>query len=292
MPRSMTGFGAAQSVEGGCRYGVEIRSVNGRFLKCVPRVPDDLHGLEPEIERAVGEVLRRGSVTVTVRLTDESAKAAVPINVAALEQYVTQLQPLATKFSHRLDIASLIHLPGVISAEAGDSHLEVAKPVVLDLVAEAVRQVDSMRLHEGTSLATDIASHLEKIKSQLDRIHARAPQVVEAYQQRLRQRMESLLAEVDADVRQEDLLREVALFAERTDIAEELARLSAHLDQFRELLGNETDLVGRTLDFLCQEMLREANTIGSKCLDTEVARCVVEVKGAVDRVKEQVQNLE
>lgn len=287
----MTGFGAAQAVEGGCRYSVEIRSVNGRFLKCVPRVPDDLHGLEPEIERTVAGVLRRGSVTATVRLTDESAKAAVPINVAALEQYIAQLQPLATK-SHPIDIASLIHLPGVISAEASDSHLQAAKPIVLGLVAEAVTQVDAMRTHEGAALAADISAHLDKIQAQLDRIHGRAPQVVEAYQQRLRQRMESLLAEVNAEVRDEDLLREVAVFAERTDIAEELARLSAHLNQFRELLGNETELVGRTLDFLCQEMLREANTIGSKCLDSEVARCVVEVKGAVDRVKEQVQNLE
>ncbi|MDP6986995.1 MAG: YicC/YloC family endoribonuclease [Phycisphaerales bacterium] len=291
MPRSMTGFGASQSVQGGCRYGVEIRSVNGRFLKCVPRVSDDLHGLEPEIERAVGDVLRRGSVTVTVRFTDESARAAVPINIAALEQYVAQLQPLATK-TNPLDITSLIHLPGVIAAEAGDSHLEAARPVVLGLVTEAVKQVDAMRVREGAALAADISSHLDKIKSQLDRIHTRAPQVVEAYQQRLRQRMESLLAEAETEVRSEDVLREVAVFAERTDIAEELARLTAHLDQFQDLLQTETDLVGRTLDFLCQEMLREANTIGSKCLDSEVARCVVVLKGSVDRVKEQVQNLE
>jgi uncharacterized protein (TIGR00255 family) len=287
----MTGFGASQSVQGGCRYGVEIRSVNGRFLKCVPRVSDDLHGLEPEIERAVGDVLRRGSVTVTVRFTDESARAAVPINIAALEQYVAQLQPLATK-TNPLDITSLIHLPGVIAAEAGDSHLEAARPVVLGLVTEAVKQVDAMRVREGAALAADISSHLDKIKSQLDRIHTRAPQVVEAYQQRLRQRMESLLAEAETEVRSEDVLREVAVFAERTDIAEELARLTAHLDQFQDLLQTETDLVGRTLDFLCQEMLREANTIGSKCLDSEVARCVVVLKGSVDRVKEQVQNLE
>jgi uncharacterized protein (TIGR00255 family) len=288
----MTGFGTAQSVEGGCRYGVEVRSVNGRFLKCVPRLPDELHGLEPEIERAIGEVLRRGSVTVSVRFVDESAMAAAPINVAALQRYIEQIEPLINGPSHCLDIASLVSLPGVIAAEAGDSHLESARLVVLGLVAEAVKQVESMRVREGAALAVDISSHLDTIQTRLDRIHARAPQVVEAYQQRLRQRMESLLAEVEANVRQEDLLREVAVFAERTDIAEELARLAAHIDQFRELLGSEIDLVGRTLDFLCQEMLREANTIGSKCLDTEVARCVVEVKGSVDRVKEQVQNLE
>jgi len=288
----MTGFGAAQLVDEGCRYGVEIRSVNGRFLKCVPRLPDQLYGLEPEIERAVGGVLRRGSVTVTVRFSDESAKAAVPINAAALQRYIEQLEPLVTAEHHRLDLGSLLSLPGVITAEAGDAHLDSAKPIVLGLVTEAVKQVEAMRLHEGAALAADISSNLDTIQSQVKRIDARAPQVVEAYQQRLRQRMEALLSEVQAEVRQEDLLREVAVFAERTDIAEELARLNAHLEQFSELLSNDTDLVGRTLDFLCQEMLREANTIGSKCLDSDVARCVVEVKGAVDRVKEQVQNLE
>ena len=288
----MTGFGAAHSVEGGCRYSVEMRSVNGRFLKCVPRVPDELHGLEPEIEKVVGATLQRGSVTVSVRFVDESDQAAVSINTAALEQYVAQLQPLATKFSERIDIASLLGLPGVIAADASTSHLETARPIVLGLVADAVAQVDSMRVHEGAALVADINEHLAAIHGSLNQISVRAPQVVEDYQIRLRERMESLLAEVKAEVRQEDLLREVAVFAERTDIAEELSRLAAHLDQFRELLAKDSDLIGRTLDFLCQEMLREANTIGSKCLDSEVARCVVEVKGAVDRVKEQVQNLE
>ncbi|MBT5658334.1 MAG: YicC family protein [Phycisphaerae bacterium] len=292
MPRSMTGFGEAQSVKDGRRYSVEVRAVNGRFLKCVPRVSDDLHGIESDIEKVVGSILRRGSVTVSVRCIEESAGAAATINLAALEQYIVQVQPLATKFSHHIDIASLLSLPGVVSTESDGSGVESAKPFILELVAEAIGQVDTMRRHEGAALAADISSHLDKIQSHVDHIQGLAPRVIEAYQQRLRQRMESLLAEVEAEFRQEDLLREVAVFAERTDIAEELSRLSAHLVQFRELLTNDNELIGRTLDFLCQEMLREANTIGSKCLDSDVARYVVEVKGAVDRVKEQVQNLE
>ncbi len=288
----MTGFGAAHSVENGRRLGVEVRSVNGRFLKCVPRVPDELHGLESDIEQEVGRHLRRGSVTVTVRCVDESAQAAMPINVAALERYVEQLSPLAESGAVQVDLASLITLPGVLTTEPDDSLLEAAGPVVIGLVTEACTLVDAMRRREGAALADEIETHLAMIESHVAAINNRAPQVVDAFQARLRQRMETLLAEVGADVRQEDLLREVAVFAERSDITEELSRLSAHIDQFRELLSNDADLVGRTMDFLSQEMLREANTIGSKCLDSEVGRLIVEVKGAVDRVKEQVQNLE
>ena len=292
MPRSMTGFGAAQFVEHGRRYGVEIRSVNGRFLKCVSRVPDELHGLEPEIEQEVGRHLGRGSVTVSVRFVDQSAQAALPINFAALKRYVDQLSPLAELDHCRIDVSSLVHLPGVLSSEPDETFLEEARPVVLKLVAEACGLVDGMRTREGKALAEEIETHLAKIELHITSIHVRAPQVIEAFQARLRQRMEALLAEVGGESRDEDLLREVAVFAERSDITEEIARLAAHIDQFRELLCSDTDLVGRTLDFLSQEMLREANTIGSKCLDTEVGRAIVEVKGSVDRVKEQVQNLE
>ena len=292
MPRSMTGFGVAQFVEHGRRYGVEIRSVNGRFLKCVSRVPDELHGLEPEIEQEVGRHFARGSVTVSVRVVDQSAQAALPINIAALERYVEQLSPLAERDHCRIDISGLVHLPGVLSSEPDESFLEEARPVVLKLVAEACGLVDGMRIREGKALAEEIETHLAKIESHIAAIHAKAPQVVEAFQARLRQRMEALLADVGGEARDEDLLREVAVFAERSDITEEIARLSAHIDQFREMLCSDTTLIGRTLDFLSQELLREANTIGSKCFDTEVGRAIVEVKGSVDRVKEQVQNLE
>jgi uncharacterized protein (TIGR00255 family) len=288
----MTGFGAAHSVDNGRRFGVEVRSVNGRFLKCVPRVPDELRGLESDIEQEVGRHLRRGSVTVTVRCVDESAQAAMPVNVAALRRYVEQLVPLTEDGKVQIDLSSLVTLPGVLTSEPDDSLLEAAGPVVLSLVTEACGLVDSMRMREGAALVTEIEGHLSMIESHVDAISERAPQVVDAFQTRLRQRMEKLLSEVGADVRQEDLLREVAVFAERSDITEELSRLAAHLEQFRDLLSNDTDLVGRTMDFLSQEMLREANTIGSKCLDSEVGRRIVEVKGAVDRVKEQVQNLE
>jgi uncharacterized protein (TIGR00255 family) len=150
-----------------------------------------------------------------------------------------------------------------------------------------------MRIHEGETLRADLVSHLETIQSNLREIATRAPDVVEGYQKRLRQRMESLLQEVGRAVEEHDLLREVAVFAERSDIAEEISRLQGHVDQFKAIMADDDNqLAGRTLDFLAQEMLREANTIGSKCLDGEISHRIVEAKGAIDRVKEQVQNIQ
>jgi len=150
-----------------------------------------------------------------------------------------------------------------------------------------------MRRREGQTLEADLESQLVNIAVHLSHIKDRAPQMVTEYQTRLRQRMESLFAEVGANVTEQDTFREVAIFAEKTDIAEEISRLNGHLEQFRELVGRpEDEPIGRTLDFLAQEMLRESNTIASKCVDGETSRRIVEIKGAVDRIKEQVQNAE
>ena len=285
----MTGFGAAQATKDGCRIGVEIRSVNGRYLKCVTRLPDELLGLEPMIERAVSAVLSRGTVTVNIRFVDSSAAAATEINVAALERYVEQLRPLV---GDQINAAGLLGLPGVMAQNSAGSRRDDVGEAVERLVTDAVTQVAEMRQREGDATAADITQCLDAIATRVVGIRSRAPEVVKAYEARLRQRMEQLLCEVEAEVRPEDLLREVAVFAERSDITEEVARLDGHLAQFREILDRQGELVGRTLDFLSQEMLREANTIGSKCLDSDVGRMIVEIKGHVDRVKEQVQNLE
>ena len=149
-----------------------------------------------------------------------------------------------------------------------------------------------MRRREGETLLADLQSILVEIREGLDVIRERAPQVIKDYEDRLKQRMESLLATVGSSAGQEDVLREVAIFAEKSDIAEEVSRLAGHLEQFTELItSSNEDPVGRTLDFLTQEMLRETNTIGSKCLDAEVSRRIVLIKGSIDRLKEQVQNI-
>jgi uncharacterized protein (TIGR00255 family) len=150
-----------------------------------------------------------------------------------------------------------------------------------------------MRTREGDMLLAELRKYCSLIADHLRVVKEHAPIMVELFQQRLRQRMEALLAESGAAVREEDLLREVAVFAERSDIAEEVSRLQGHIDQFSDLIDRERgEPIGRTLDFLAQEMLREANTIGSKCLDVEISRRIVEIKGTIDRIKEQVQNVE
>ena len=177
--------------------------------------------------------------------------------------------------------------------DTGADLLARVRDDVLALTQKACDGVMEMRVREGVSIEADVRGQLEVISDHLSQIADRSGEVVDAYQSRLRQRMETLLADSGCEVRDEDLLREVAVFAERSDVAEEVSRLRSHVGQFEDLVGGDGgEPIGRTLDFLAQEMLREANTIGSKCLDGDMSRRVVEIKGAIDRIKEQVQNVE
>lgn len=295
MIRSMTGFGGAAREESGRRFSVEIRSVNARYFKVQVRLPDELAALEADLERLLSHRLSRGSVSVTVKFSDRSADAAAAVNVAAVARYIEQLMALpgAGDPAFRIDAATLLTLPGALDEATGGDLLEEARPIIETLVIDAADEMIAMREREGEALHADLLSHVTEIGRNLAEVAERAPVVVELFQARLRQRMDSLLKESGVSARDEDLLREVAVFAERSDIAEEINRLGGHLVQFRDLLAADgSKPVGRTMDFLAQEMLREANTIGSKCLDVEVGRRIVEVKGAIDRLKEQVQNVE
>ena len=290
MLRSMTGFGTASRRDDGMSCLVEIRSVNNRYLKPHVRLPDQLQGLEADIDAALSRRLTRGSVTVTVKYSDTSATAAASINTEALAAYIEQLRSIDAS---PVDPSNLHSLPGIVVSDTGIDLMERIGSVVMELVAEACDGVLAMRTREGAAVQEDIEQHLNRIEEHLGNVETRAPHIVEEYQKRLHQRMSALLSDVGKSVRDDDLLREVAVFAERADIAEEIARLKGHLQQFRDLLGDaDGEPMGRTLDFLSQEMLREANTIASKCLDGEVSRRVVEIKGSIDRVKEQVQNVE
>ncbi|MEM7227857.1 MAG: YicC/YloC family endoribonuclease [Planctomycetota bacterium] len=296
MIRSMTGFGSASTQVNGAHYVVEVRALNNKYFKSQSRLPDELQGLEAELDGMLARRLNRGTVVLTVRLTDMSADAAAPINTEALQRYVEQLwtvRGIGEDGIVRIDLADLMQLPGVMVSETGTERLEEARGVLKDLVAEACDRLVAMRIREGQTLHDDLTKHCEQIGEHLGVVFARVPQIVELYQDRLRQRMESLFAEAGLSVRDEDLVREVAIFAEKSDVAEEISRLKGHLAQFREIIDNDDEEPsGRTLDFLSQEMLREANTIGSKSLDVDIARHIVEIKGAIDRIKEQVQNVE
>jgi uncharacterized protein (TIGR00255 family) len=295
MIRSMTGFGSASANADGAHFSVEVRSVNNRYFKSQVRLPDELQGLEGEIESALAKRLSRGSIVVTVRYADTSANAASQINASAVQRYLEQLLaiPGLAHGSARIDIAALLALPGVVINDSQEARIEQARKVLLRLVGEACDKVLVMRTREGESLLADFHKHCALIDQHLAVVRERVPVTVQMYQDRLRQRMTALLAESGHAVREEDMLREVAVFAERSDIAEEVARLQGHLQQFESIINADgDDPAGRTLDFLSQELLREANTIGSKCLDVEISRRIVEIKGAIDRIKEQAQNVE
>jgi uncharacterized protein (TIGR00255 family) len=290
---SMTGFGDATAERDGTHYAVEIRSLNNRFFKPVIKLPENVSGLEPELESMLRERLGRGSITYILKMRSDTAEAAYHLNTAALKNYLEQLQEV--KGLDRLvqiDLASLVQLPGVCQ-EPRDEGDEIEKHggVIRELTVKAVQKLDVMRRREGEALFKELMKHVALIRSNLAQIAKLAPNVVEDYHRRLKQRVEALLAKAEIQVNPVDLIKEVAVFAERADIAEEIQRLGSHMTAFEQGC-REGEHAGRKLDFIAQEMLREANTIASKANDAEIARLIVEIKGAIDRLKEQVQNVE
>lgn len=290
---SMTGFGDATAENDGTHYAVEIRSLNNRYFKPTIKLPDNVSGLEPELETMLREQLGRGSITYILKMRTDSAEAAYHINTQALRAYLEQLQQVKglDRLVH-IDLASLVQLPGVCQ-EPRDETDEIKRhgPTVRELSQIAIARLIEMRQREGQSLMNDLMKHNSVIAESLAEIAKRAPFVIDDYHKRLSQRVNQLLSKAELQVNQADLLKEVAVFAERADISEEIQRLNTHLQAF-EHACRQDEHGGRKLDFITQEMLREANTIASKGNDAQIARHIVEIKGAIDRLKEQVQNVE
>jgi len=290
---SMTGFGDASGEQNGTHYAVEIRSLNNRFFKATIKLPENVSGLEPELESFLRQHLGRGSITYVLKMRSETAEAAYRVNIPALRAYIRQLDALRDVASlGPIDPTALLALPGVCQ-EPRDEADEIARhgPIIRRLTAEAVEKVHAMRQREGQALFDDLMNHAGIIAEHLEQIRQRAPLVLADYHRKLVQRVNELVNSAELKVSEADLLREVAVFAERSDISEEIQRLGAHLEAF-EHTCRTGEHAGRKLDFIAQEMLREANTISSKANDADIARHIVEIKGAIDRLKEQVQNVE
>jgi uncharacterized protein (TIGR00255 family) len=296
MIRSMTGFGDAAAKTDGVSYHVELRSVNNRYFKASLRLPEAVAALEAEMEMVLRRKLYRGSIVLTVKLKIEGELAASRVNDEALLAYLEHLETIQSRLTtqeSRIDLTQLLTLPGVLQPSQDEITLmERARPVLTKLVDEAADRLLAMRSAEGRAVADDLLGQLALIRQRMNLIGGRAPAVIEEYHHRLRGRVEELLARAELKFGEVDLIREVALYAERSDISEELSRMAGHLDQFAHVVEAKDDAVGRTLDFIAQEMLREANTIASKSNDTTISRAIVEVKAAIDRIKEQVQNVE
>ncbi len=288
---SMTGYGEVQRSVDGVSYALELRSLNNRYFKASIKLPEHLSVFEPEVEKQLRERLTRGTVSYSLRVRDTRASAAQEVNVAALQSYVDQLAMVKPNAAVRVDIGAMLELPGVIQPpEITEKEYERLGKLVEAMTVEGLDKLMEMRRTEGEALRDDLLKQCESIRSHLGAVQQRSPAVLEEYHQRLLNRTNDLLSNSTLELKLDDLRREVALYAERSDINEEISRLSSHLDQFAKFCNGD-EAAGRKLEFLAQETLREANTIGSKSNDADIAYHVVEIKGAIDRLKEQVQNV-
>jgi uncharacterized protein (TIGR00255 family) len=294
MIRSMTGFGAADGVVGGGRVSVEVRSVNHRFFSPSIKLPNVLTRWETEVREALRRGVSRGHVTLSARFDrEESDSLAAPIDEARFATYVRQLRDLQSRFglADRVDVATVLRMPEVYSGATREELPADAGTQLQQIVELAVAALLDMRRTEGARMVEFLDARLAIIESALDRIAVRAPMRVSEQRDRLRNAVRELAGGVAID--ETRLAQEIALLADRLDVAEELSRFRAHIAAFRGALASpQPDGVGKRLGFLLQEMLREANTTGSKGNDAAIVSDVLLVKEELERMREQVENLE
>jgi len=292
MIRSMTGYGEAQYHQGDLTLTLELRSLNNRYFKANIKLPEYLSAFEAEVEKLLKARISRGSVNYTLRTRYSGPEAAMEINTAVVESYLSQLNLLSVSDNVRIDLGAILALPGVCQApEINEAELERQWDIVKNLTDQATNHMIEMRQLEGRALREDLQKQCHQIRQHLKTVSSRAPEVVKDYHQKILQRANELLNSAKLQLELDDVKREIAIYSERCDINEEISRLGSHLDQFTNMFETG-EPAGRKLDFLAQEMLREANTIASKANDAEIAYHIVEIKGAIDRLKEQVQNVE
>jgi uncharacterized protein (TIGR00255 family) len=294
--RSMTGYGRV-SVEEGQRVTAEIRAVNGRFLKLSIKLPGRYGALEDQVKTLLAEHnIKRGSVDVGLYFEGAVGEEGnYGINEAAVKQYAAQAKAVSKKHKLKGDVslADLLSLPGVVKREETEEDLEAVWERAKKALLLAIENFNHMREREGASMVTDLRSQLAQLALHRSMILASAPEALKAQVQKFKDRIARLLEQhkVSAPLNPDVLEREVVLMSDRTDVSEELARLQSHFEQMESTLAGGGE-VGKKLDFLTQELLRETNTIGSKTNDEVVTHRVVDMKGLIEKIREQVQNLE
>jgi uncharacterized protein (TIGR00255 family) len=292
MIRSMTGFGAADGLVGGGRVSVEVRSVNHRFFSPSIKLPSTLNRWEGDVREALRRKVARGHITLGARFEREASEES-PIDETRFAAYVSQLRGLQERYAldPALDVGTVLRLPDVFAVTAREDLPPEAGAELVAIVDRAVNALLAMRTDEGARLATYLEERLRVIESALDRIAVRAPERVTEQRDRLRQAVRELTEGVAVD--EHRLAQEIALLADRLDVAEELSRFRGHITAFRAAIAApQPDGVGKRLGFLLQEMLREANTTGSKGNDGAIVADVLMIKEELERIREQVENLE
>jgi uncharacterized protein (TIGR00255 family) len=289
---SMTGFGKAEVAVEDVSVYTEIAGVNGRYLDIVIKLPQEATSLETVLRRLVKDTVHRGRVSVTVTVQRENMPLTrVTIDEDAARQYVERSTALAKRLGLRNDLTltSVLACPGVARTEEPTQPNEKEASAIEKAVLTALDEFQAMRRAEGEALASELNERIHTVRSTLAAIEERLPELNRQYSDRLRRRMAELAA--DASLKEERIAIEVAVMAEKADVTEEVVRLKSHLDQFVNLLGGDGAL-GRKLEFLLQEMNREVNTIDAKNRDSTVTDNILEIKAELEKIREQVQNIE
>ena len=290
--KSMPGDGRAVETVNGREFTVELRSVNNRYLDCTVKLPRILNYAEETVKQAVKASISRGKVDVFISVKSENgSEVQVSLNKAVLESYLTAMRQMVTEYGVRDDIGavSLSRMPEVFTVDKPDVDEEQLQADLMSVVKKALEGYDTMRSVEGAALDADLRSRGQTILELVSQVEQGNGQTVIDYRTRLENKMKEVLANTAID--ESRILTEAAIFADKVAVDEETVRLRSHLQQMNTMLDGG-GAVGRKLDFLLQEMNREANTIGSKCSDVRLARIVVDIKAELEKIREQTQNIE
>lgn len=293
MIRSMTGYGRGEHEADGKRYIAEIKTVNNRYKDVIVRSPKSLQGVEDDVRTLVSERIKRGRVEVSLQMIreGEGTEYELELNMPLVQSYLRLFSRLSEEcgIKEKVRPDDLCQMKDVVVYKTEEVDLDQAKAAFRKAVETALDSCDLMRVKEGTAIKEDFIKRLGLIEDTIQEIKERSPLVVQEYQRKLHQRIEQMLQGVELD--EARLAQEVAVFADRSDITEEVVRARSHLDQFRGIMSQE-DAVGRKLEFLLQELNREVNTISSKSSDAFISAKSVELKAELEKLREQVQNVE
>ncbi len=292
MVKSMTGYGRAREMRNGRDITVEVRSVNNRYLDCTVKMPRAYIFAEDRMKARVQQAISRGKVDVFVTIDASAAdEAVVAVNEPLARGYYEALTRLKTTFSLPGEVTPevLAKFPDVLAVTKAEEDVEAIAADICAVLDDALAAYNDMRAVEGEKLAADVAGRVTTIETVVGRVEERSPQTVAAYRQRLEAKMQEVLQSTTID--ESRILTEAAIFADKIAVDEETVRLRSHIAQLRAMLASD-EPVGRKLDFLIQEVNRECNTIGSKCSDLTIAQDVVNMKAEVEKIREQVQNME
>ena len=292
MIKSMTGYGRAVETVNGREFTVELRSVNNRYLDCTVKMPRSVSFAEEAVKQAVKQAVSRGKVDVFISIKSENSDdTKISLNASVLEGYLSAMRQMVSKFGVRDDISvsTVSRLPEVFTVEKPEVDEEQLKSDLMSVVEKALEGYNAMRITEGKALDADLRSRGNTILELVSQVEAGNSQTVIDYRTRLENKLKEVLANTAID--ESRILTEAAIFADKVAVDEETVRLRSHLQQMNTMLTGG-GAVGRKLDFLLQEMNREANTIGSKCTDVRLARIVVDIKAELEKIREQTQNIE